>query len=348
MRELTAQLRHLLFLGCCIAMAGGRFAAADEPAEMTLNDQQRIALEAFVRAAEKVRTQDYGNVHFAVTQVHTFQSGGTKTRDVTEINYWSRENQYFRLDSQTVESDDPRKKPGSRHRIVLGPDGFVGLDAISADSPLVITEWGSYEEGWESLGGNFAVDAAVRCGGLRYTTTELAGFVGVVLHAPAEENELKCKLTDVTLSKDGSQLVVKWIRSEGTHSTKATLRGDVEHGVSLEYVGEFYANGVFRGEFKEEKKYDFDRFGPIPSDFRFQLESVDPSDSTRRVQTFEFKARHVGRKPTPLGVFSLEAQGISSVKPESVWPRRMLTVCVGLVLLATYWAVKRVRTRATD
>jgi len=338
-----------LALWSCTAHA----VSADEPGDVKLDEQRRAAVTKFLEAAKKVWNDDYGNVHYEMVQTREYPNRkGEKRRVATEINYWSRDNRYFRLDTKTIESNATSPVVGERRRIVVGPDGFVELSARSAGRPLVITEWGTTEQGIDWLLGNFSVLASVRSHSLRFAIIEIGELVGSELidEVPSflVKKGIERKLIGVTLLDGGSRFEVKWTRNDGPVTGELTMLCDVEHGVVLHCEGRYLRDGIVSSIFEESKEYEFEKFRRIPSYYRSHLDESGSSEAVKYWKTIEFRPRLVDWKPVSMGIFSLEAQGVRSVAPGSVWGRRLLTLLVGLVLLGVYVAVKQVRSRGTE
>lgn len=91
----------------------------------------------------------------------------------------------------------------------------------------------------------------------------------------------------------------------------------------------------------EEKEYDFGRFGCIPSR---QLQTYNKSDGKTK---YAYETQLVDWEPVPLGVFSLEGQGLMSVQPQWVWSRRIVTLLLGLFLIGLVFLVKWMHQRGT-
>lgn len=353
MRFFIRQQSLLVLPVCCLFAAAAHLVRADEPGDIRLDEQQRAAVTKFLEAAKKTWDEVYGNVHYEMVQTYEFRSTKFRRRVVTEIKYWSRDNKYFRLDTKTIQSNDPSEKVGKRRRIVVGPDGFVRLSAKSAGKPLAIVGWGATEEGLDNLLGDFSVLASVRCRGLKFAIIEIGESVGSELTREIPSFLMKKgverKLTSVTLSDERSRCEIKWMQYFNEPlSCESIMLCDVEHGVVLRYDGRFTQNGILSSVLKENKEYEFERFRGVPSYYRYHLDATGPAESDKYSRTSEFRPRLVDWDPVPMGIFSLEAQGLLSVAPGSVWNRRMLTLLAGLVLLGIFVAVKRARNRATE
>ncbi len=352
MRTFFRQRSLLVLPVCCLVAAAAHVVRADEPDDIRLDEQQRAAVTKFLEAAKVTWDDDYGNVHYEMVQTWEFRNTKVKRRVVTEIKYWSRENKYFRLDTKTIQSNDPSQQVGERRRIVVGPDGFVRLSARSAGRPMAIVEWGTTEVGLDNLLGDFSVLASVRCRGLKFAIIEIGESVGSELTREIPSflvtKGVERKITGVTLLDGGSRCEMKWMWYDGPISCESTMLCDVEHGVVLRYKGRFTRNGVLSSVLEENKEYELERFRGIPSYYRLHADATGPLESDRYSRTYEFKPRLVDWKPVPMGIFSLEAQGLWSVAPDAVWGRRLLTLLVGLVLLGIFIIIKRSRDRAIE
>lgn len=330
------------FLMCSVVESMSQSIPADEPRYIPLDDRQRTAIKAFVSACQKVRDDVYGNVHFVLTETHIIKNAQGTARDVTEIEYWSRDNKYFRMDTKIVESSNS-SKVGMRYRMVLAPNGYISLGAESENAPLVIRNWGSFEEGWDLFGGNFFVQAAARSGGIARADATLGKRLAAEIgDAALQVVAVDIEPSKIVLSPDGFRLEIESLWQSPPNTTQSTTVRDVAHGVAVHYESSNSTNGVFTFSSLSDKNYDFTRFGCIPS---YQLEKV--AKASGNAHSHEYKTQSVSWDPVPLDVFSLEAQGIGSLKPESVWRRRACTMLAGLLLLVVYIVAKRIQARAT-
>ncbi len=344
MQKSCSQLGLIIFNAVCLVSCVVRLACGNEAGNIELDERQMAAVRSFVDATKKVREQDYGNVHFVTIQTHEVHTSKKSSRTVEELNYWSRDNQYFRIDKKTIESSDFVKR-GAHSRIVVAPDGYIALASNSASTPLTIRSWGSFEEGWDALAGNFCVQAAARSSGIGRADIMFGRLViDELSHQTLKDIARQRTIRGITLSDDGFTLELKSTWASKPFHSETLLRCDVQKGVVLHYESKNFKNGDFTHLYVADKQYDFERFGSIPA--RQHEERRYEWDGG--VVSYDYKTQRVSWEPVPLGVFSLEAQGLRSVAPGSVWSRRLLTLLVGLVLVGIFVAVKRARNRAAE
>lgn len=314
-----------------------------------LNQQQTSAIADFLKASQKVWQKDYGNVHYVMMQTWVYRSETEKKRVVTEINYWSRDNRFFRMDTKIIESTAP-SEIGKRTRLIISPDGYISLKSDAADSPLAIIEWGSTEQGLDWLLGNFSVLASVRCRGLMFFMIELDELSNTNLITEVPQflvrEEIKRTLTDFQLINGGSVFEATWTHKEGQITYESVVRCDKENGVVLTYEGKTIVNGLIGTVVKEKKEYDTQLFRGIPSHYFYKADSAASSDAAKYLRTIEFKTLVVDWTPVQLGVFSFQAQGLSSVQPTMVWSRRLWILCLGILLIGVVYLIKRAKYRA--
>lgn len=322
--------------------------ASDTTGRVKLNEKQIAELTDFLQVAEEVRKDDYGNVHYVMEQIWLYQDKEVKRSIVSEIKYWSRNNKYFRLDTRIIESIDPLEV-GNRTRLVISPDGFVSLKAKDG-RPFVINEWGNSEQGLDWLFGNYSILASVRFQGLALAEVAIGGFVDWNLSRDIPtflvETDIERILSSVTDKVDGQTLVIKWLQEDGVISYESSMSCDVKHGVVLSYEGQSFRNGILGTTYQEKKDYEFEEFRGIPSYYHYRAMAASPSGVGKYSRTINFKTKLVDWTPVPLGIFSLEAQGLTSLQPQSVWSRRMWILLAGAFLFGVVYLIKRAKYRA--
>lgn len=340
-------LRQLIVIVLLYSPTGISEAAVSvEFGDIKLENDELAAAKTFLEAVQEVRDDRYGNVHLAMVETDEVRTSKKKLRTVAEIEYWSRDNQYFRVDSKVKESNNPKRRPGSRTRWVLAPDRYVVLSADSNMAHLTIVGWGSFEEGWDSFAGNFFVQAASRYGGI-IDGTELGKLFGLPPSESERHGANHRTLRNVELSQDGSNLGIEYLWNDEHNSTESSLIVDVTHGVVLEYEAQNFTDGQLTHSTTERKTYDWQRFECIPSQYRRTTKSYR-DDAVDAVHTRDFQTMLVDWEPVPLGVFSLEGQGLTSLEQGPVWNRRLWTLLLGLLLVAIVFLVKWMRQRGSD
>jgi hypothetical protein len=347
-------------------MPGVSLAAEDlnDPSAQQFDDRTLSAAESFVEVASNLREHDYANLHFVnVEQTTTRAEAGKPHRVVTRYECWSRENQYFRVDSKVLESTNPRVQVGERIRLVVQPKGYVHLRARADGEPYTIRNWGDTQTGLSRIFGNRYLCAATRFRTILDADVIVNGFLGEPLDlqrdigAFSREVAKEAAWLSATLSNENSLIALKYrhgydISSNDarfSHSdpnsnkvlTDAVLVCDVKRGVVLRYEGKNYdGNGELSFTVGERKEYDFERFGPYPSQIVENVTMIKhPSSVSRQTELQLVEWNTV----TPLGVFSLEAQGFKSVDHEEVWGRRLLIALIGAGLFFVTVAIKRRR-----
>ena len=308
-----------------------------------LDFNSTAAMVAFLESWTKTQEVDYGNVHFVMNETHDGRSPKRSWHVVTEIKFWSRENRYFRMDSVTLESTAAETKKGSRSRIVVEPDGFVLLYSDSENAPLTIRAWGSFDDGLSRLAGNFFFRAAANGFGPTSPWDAFCKFVPERFEPEVHERARLIRIGDVTLGDDGASLEIVFTRTKEPYFDESVIVCDVPHGVVLKYDNKTSKEGIPERTYKVERQYDFQKFRSIPKWDRQELTYPAGDGYTRTHVT-----KLVSWDSVPLGIFSLDAQGLIGVKSGSAWPRRMLTLAVGLALLGLYGLVTWLRKRSSD
>jgi hypothetical protein len=274
-RMIFARRLTRLVVVCYLVAVTARLAHADEPGDFKLDERQGAAVEAFFDAYQKVRDDDYGNVHFVMTETHEEQAEKQRTRAVTEIRYWARDNRYFRVDSKVTESSDPKRKVGRRERMVLGPDGWISLFAESTRTPLAIHSWGSFEEGKERLGGYSFFQAAARGYSIHEAIRHFWKLIPAELQDKLIEDKQylqgvarQTKIVDLHISEDRSRIELKSTWHSDPASSESTMLTDVKKGVVLHHESKLFNERILESSSTSDKEYDFGRFKSIPAHHR--------------------------------------------------------------------------------
>ncbi len=318
-------------------------ASAGQHSANSLDELEVSAAKKFVDSCRQIREEKYGNVHFVMRE--RFESRRkTHLHYVTEIRFWARDNQYFRVDTIITESNHPQHKVGTRRRMVFTPEGSVSLRADSEPEPLTIREWdGDPQNNLANVLAFRWFRAAGRSGGIE-TDSCVSGLAHLELHDGGVKEYLKnCELIDLTLTNDGSRLNISWLEKGNPYSREFSIVCDVDYGVVLHTdTKAIDQDKSIKASNTETKEYDFDRFGCIPSSY---LQTYNKIDGKTK---YLYEIRFVDWAPVPLGVFSLEAQGLTSLQPQSVWGRRIWTLVIGALLFGIVYLVKRARSHASE
>ncbi len=345
------------FFCILISLCAHLYAAeSGEPPAVPADERTLAAATSFLETARDVREKDYTNVHFVVIETLVTEDARRRAtfRVVTRYEFWSRDNQYFRLDSRVLESNDPRERVGARLRMIVQPQGYVKLRAPAEGEPFTIRDWGDSETGWSYLFGIQHLRAATRYDVVFDADVVIDALLGEPLGLEYEGTGSKVigrqsKLLFANLSKDGVLLEVKYHgnhvlwRPTEANTTEVSLVCDVQHGVVRRYEAKYYdEKGSLDFTVDEEKAYDFERFGPYPSESRRARAFLKNGGG----QSFETKLQRVEwNTATPRGFFSLEAQGFRGVDQGEVWGRRSLIALIGVSLFVVALVIKRLRNR---
>jgi hypothetical protein len=323
-----------------------------------VGEGELAAANRFVDASKMVRKQKYGNVHFSVLETYKVTELNGKSLRVTEQEFWTRDNKYFRLDTEIIRSRNTSKPTGNRRRLIAAPDGYVELWALSDEAPMTITGWGDFSDGLEQIDDNFSFQAAARLD--RFFFAGADAVVNELFSLQRDDADYRdipgeYELVDASLSPDGSVLDIdfRWSTVFGgePRNVEASMKCDVEHGVVLYYKAKHWGDD-FSYHFEEEKQYDWENFGCIPKLYFSQGAYSEEAGLSgvraySKSYTREITLQSVDWEPVPLGVFSLEGQGLTSVRVESVWSRRLWTLLLGLLLFGIVFLVKWMRQRGS-
>jgi hypothetical protein len=358
---------HFAFFCILISLCAHSHARESHDLPTIRVDERTLAAAmSFVEAARNISKKDYANIHFVVVETKTeSKQRGETSHVVTRYEFWSRDNRFFRLDSRVLKSNDPRERVGARLRLIVQPEGYVNLRAMSQNEPFTIRDWGDSETGWSRLFGIQHLRAATRYKSVLdadvMVNTLLGERLGLQGHERTASREVggESELISVNLSKEGSLLELNYQHTYRIQSTdarysstdpdsniiamNASLVCDVRHGVVRHYEAKNYdGRDSLLFTVDEDKAYDFGRFGPYPSQAREAIVLLN-SPYGRGVSRETNLQLVEWNTATPLGFFSLEAQGFRSVDHGAVWGRRLLIAAIGIALFFVTVIIKRWR-----
>ncbi|GIX00921.1 MAG: hypothetical protein KatS3mg111_4253 [Pirellulaceae bacterium] len=293
-----------------------RFSAAQE--ELPLKDSLRRIHEGL----ERIRHEAYGNCYLE----GTYSLGGNE--ETKRFRFWSRDNQFFRVDIADASNVVVK-------RIICRPDGYVILN--SNNGALTIADFGTSEKGKESLFGlPFFCDA-----------TRVLGVGPEVYFASY-------------IDLEGFSPPPPTVKSEGRLNKRANGSIEFRHVTSSEQAASILSI-VFRsievpciesytltvnkdGELHNERKGEFAYFedsaiGVFPKVSRVTIRRYTGENAREETGPY-CEISVVDPQPQPLGLFSLEAQGIDG---RSVWRKRLLPLAIGLAVLGGFIAYRRMK-----
>ncbi|MDZ4659725.1 MAG: hypothetical protein SH868_19295 [Bythopirellula sp.] len=277
---------------------------------------------------------------------------------------YSREDKFFRIDLSELKSDGRNKgTAAARERFILRPDGYVLLAAKTDKDYLVLVDWGTVEEGIVLLFNYEWIQRSARAGRLpadlileeliseasslpelykrMVVTSDIQSKQSLTADLPWTSKSAE-NLMEIELSPDDGTLNLVWNSEsvpEGSWSSKSTLICQHEKGVVNKYECITNHKNSGRMLLSEICKYDFELFGTFPMFFRQHINNKNAPENSY-TSTINWETKSIDWTPVPLGVFSFETQGLNSLRPESVWSRRLNVLLVALALLSVVFLVK--------
>ncbi len=316
-----------LLLSCLVAFSFGAL-FADTPSRKETLEIASTLHSGF----EKIRKEDYGNVTFTVEDTQSVKSKGIETTQISEITYWSRENKFFRVDTEVIGGTD-KESIGQKTRLIVRPEGYVKFMTLEPRGQLAIVELGSLAEGRSSLGGMNFMHASTRC----ITTSE--GEVPFGNVGDFHLNEVSKKLKDfyspidITTNQDKQvHLLTRFQKLDGeiSHSSIWRVVYDLSIGAVLSYELEKGETGESPRELRVEKSYDVPRLKGIPREANHKTVYLDGTIVIKK-----FRTVNVDWEPVPLGVFTVDTMGRTG-DFSGTWLRRMIMLIVGLGFVGIY------------
>lgn len=232
------------------------------------------------------------------------------SQSVVINRFWSREGRYFRID--TIELIEGKAEV--MKRIVVRPEGFVKMDREPNKGRLVITDFGTEEQGlWSLYGFQF----------FRSTIRGNFAFLDQVFQ------DEKLKLDGVT--RDGTELTVRLVGKslEDNTAFEYDYVIDLKRGVCVQWRESILKDGRKVGGSSVVKDYAKDFADLCPT----KLYAVSDNSSFLSTRT------KYQMEPAPVGLFDLGIQGHTSSR---VWYRRFLLFLI-LILGIGGWLVSKYR-----
>jgi hypothetical protein len=276
-------------------------------------DSKTDRLAELVQAIVRVQRDAYGSIHAVFTQ-RTDDAGVVS---LVEVEFWSRENKFFRVDIHGKSGTNAKK---TMSRLIVRPEGFFRLKASSEDN-LAIAGYGTSLEGMEQLYSESFFRAGETLGfgpKLEAISTELSQKspqssweIISIQPVPPDIEEITFGLKEYTWQvRIRSPLTAIFSVSVNKASTKDAVNRTTR---------EFSPDGVLKKSVCRVERSN----GSI-------LKEEITLDFVKQVEN-------------PMGLFSIEAQGVSQ---GNIWVRRLLILSAGLALLGIYFAYRRVQNRA--
>ncbi len=271
-------------------------------------------LERVIHLAEKVdmtARMAYENVH-CIYQINEVVS--SKEPIKSEIEFWSHGGKYYRVDvKKMTQSENSHVSV----RLIIRPEGYVLLKTGSGNN-LAIKSYGSFDEGLNLLYGYSFFRAGETMG--------LGPRLSIVL----KEIESKGSAWEIA-SYDTDDLVARLVLSLKDFLWHIEI--DLQSGViSSVKVKQKTANKSVITCSREMADHN----GLLKNSLSWR-ESTDGSTYTEKIKLIRFDTEKF-----PLGVFSLNAQGVNS--QGNPWIRRLIILGICTVLLGVYLAYRRKQT----
>ncbi len=362
----------VLLVGLSLTNKSIDFSVAQGRPEVELPSDVATAVRKFIDNARSTRIDNYGNVH--LTMIETTEMKWLKkpaTLAVNRIEFFSCDDKFFRVDSTVLETKALEKRPdAARTRFILCPEGFILLGAGTEKDAFALIDWGTVDEGIVLLFNQEWMQRSARAGRLPadLIVDELVSnesslpdlYNKMVLDSRIRSRESLTaglqwtshsqeNLKKIEFSPDGKMVQFAWDSEsvpDKSWSSTSSMSCLFNRGVVTFYECEFVDRELGRMTQKDSLDFDFERFGVIPKTFVQRITNTNTEEDSYTSQiTWEIKEVDFSR--VPLGVFSFEAQGITSLEPESVWSRRLSILLVAIALFLIVGLVKWARHRAT-
>jgi len=236
---------------------------------------------------------------------------------VTHLRFWSRDNEYFRLDTKILEADEP-EKVGFETRLIVRPEGYVKMAKSPGTSTLAVVSYGATADGLSVLKGNRFFSAGTR-----------AYIIVPMLHYITRMQNADSGFQSTEQSRDDNVMTWRGLWSDGSVASQIEIACDAHSGLCLRYSSDATEDGRPSHRTSAEKEYDAESIVPV-----LHVSSKEEADGSDWGQRFErLKVVH---EPAPLGLFSLETQGVAGAATAGTWTRRLIILLVGFLLMGIY------------
>lgn len=311
------KLQWTLFLSCLVFFSMQlHFACASDDA---IN---RSELDRLVEKQQS-RERQFGNMH-AIWRARIVEEGETIDQIV---EFWSRDNTYFRCDVTATGSSDT-VDPGVL-RTVVRPEGFVKLTAADASDPGAVIEFGPYELGFEYIRGHKWFCGSNRDFSLRPVVDNVIAVLEDRYECPWID---ACNYEVVSHSSGGFMAKASYTSDTGTTVDTASLAAD-DFRV-LECTSGDATTGYTA---RISNQYGTQRVAPIKSSEEWIWE-----DGSGRL--VEYTLEEIQFEPASLSVFNIGDVGLSTTSSRQfVGIRRLVVLAVGLMMVAAYFKYRRSR-----
>jgi len=275
--------------------------------------EERSLMEKII-AVHRERESTFDNMHAVWTQAAGMLD---EQPMVWRFEYWSREGRFFRYERRYVSGPlPPDRDPPAVLRAIVRPDGYVDLKATEDDELGTITELGPPEEGVERL--------------------KHAGWF-------CQANNLEGRVIHEALSG--------WLSGDDEYKRVSVRKQDETVVVELDWE----SRGDNVSEVCELSADDFrilqSTFHVVSEDGRsstklFTREYGDQQTDvpvahgvTAEMDFYRFTLDECQFAPAAMEVFY--PQGLPAREGGRVWIRRLVTLVVGLILIAVYFRYRR-------
>ncbi|TWT79748.1 hypothetical protein CA13_11550 [Planctomycetes bacterium CA13] len=301
--------------------------AADSVADDHAID--RTLLKAIVSKSQSYE-REYDNMH-AIWISRRTGFNGRETKE--QIEFWSREGKYFRVDGATF--DGAGEKVVKVYRTIVRPEGHVRMLSQSKSDPGVVTHVGSFDDGlstikaasWFDEGNEienkkiYEVASAI----LRGDSKPLDGAKHQLSSLPNGDIRDDFVVTSDDQTSKGTVIL------SGDHFRLLSSEGDTVVGYSApnDDLAEHHYSGKTSWEYNQNHPISTASLGNVVG---FDVESGVASDEYKAGSSTSLQEVELG--PAPLEIFYVDGGPIR--RSGASWVRRIAVLLVGIILLAIY------------
>jgi hypothetical protein len=301
-------LKHLLIvLALWLAFASLQTSLADD-----LYDPRLIVSE------HKEISQEFGDLH--CVWFSSVEKGDSTQQ--YRLEFWSKDQSYYRLDRAELGEFGEPSYPISR--MIVRPEGYALIEAKHEDDPGAVVGFGAAAEGLDRIAGNYFFDSATRLGGVFPVADQVGAYLS---------GDQRWKVNAVSSESGSINLELDW--SDGKTRTQTSASLDPTTFSCTKATLTNYQGSEITLTIETQKEYDTNRI--VPVEHREIWTRNDGSNEnwtfTRDMISLESPAMEVFSLPTGLVKATSDAR--------RVWGRRLAIFVVGIVLLASYFTIRR-------
>lgn len=295
-------------------------ALSDEPDLFTPLGLPKKVADQLTTSLEHTRNQQYGAVHYITQRTLT---RGDEQPTCETIEYWSRDNQYFRVDRRKHLGND-FVTIDSQEILIVRPEGYAMLHAKGDSNQPAVHNIGTTAEGMNLLLALPTVHGSTRA----YSILQPE-----LLMRPVGDNGGHRTLLKHTTEGSILRWSAKFLTKDS--STNTTIACDIDTGVCISYEAAMQQNGQPTMHVSAAREYNNRNWRSIPD-----LETITITYPGKATQTDLRRTVVVDWEPVATDVFLPPGAQPPSQRGYA-WIRRLILGLVGICFVTAWIYVRK-------